>query len=88
MARQNNTATATRKVLFGTPDAPKTPQYGTTLAEQVSERLAEKHRNYERAATRLELRGEHDAADVLHKAAARLRLIRNAGEPGDEDSAL
>ena len=70
-----------RKTLFGAPEAPKKSQSGTSLAEQLSERLAEKYQNYERAALRLELRGEHDAAEVLHKAAARLRLIRNTGEP-------
>jgi hypothetical protein len=55
------------------------------LAEQISERLAEKYQNYEKAALRLELRGEHDAAAVLHKAAARLRLIRNTRS---EDEAI
>ncbi|GJL90603.1 MAG: hypothetical protein DHS20C04_02620 [Hyphococcus sp.] len=45
--------------------------------DQLSERLQEKYREYERAALRLELRGEHDAAKVLRQAAGRARLLRN-----------
>ena len=51
-----------------------------SLAKQLSERLAEKYRNYERAALRLELRGEHDAAKLLRAAAERVKLLRPAGE--------
>lgn len=54
--------------------APKPKQ---TLVDQLNERLQEKYREYERAALRLELRGEHDAAKVLRQAAGRARLLRN-----------
>ncbi len=63
--------------------APARPS-GQALAVQLTDRLAEKHRNYERAALRLELRGETDAADVLRRAAARLRLIRNNGRDQED----
>lgn len=48
-----------------------------SLADQLNERLMEKYRGYERAAARLELRGEHDAAKVLRQAASKARLLRN-----------
>jgi hypothetical protein len=41
----------------------------------LARRLAEKARNYERAAAKLEIRGDGDAAEVLHRAADRLRHI-------------
>jgi hypothetical protein len=48
-----------------------------SLVDQLNERLQEKYREYERAALRLELRGEHAAAKVLRQAAGRARLLRN-----------
>lgn len=47
------------------------------LAYELNERLREKYRNYERAAVRLELRGELDAAALLRQAAGKVRLLRN-----------
>ncbi|WP_425410498.1 hypothetical protein [Hyphococcus sp.] len=70
--------------LFGTADTPATPRRGQSLAEQLSQRLSEKYTNYERAAARLELRGEHDAAIVLRRAAGRLRLIRNGDKAASD----
>lgn len=72
-----------QQALFGTP-TPQQDNDDISLAEQLSERLAEKYRNYERAAARLELRGETDAAKVLRRAAGRLRLIRNTGAVQEE----
>lgn len=69
--------------LFGPGETPVKPAPKADLATQLSDRLVEKYRNYERAAARLELRGESDAAEVLRKAAARLRKIRNC--PQSED---
>ncbi|WDI32774.1 hypothetical protein PUV54_06135 [Hyphococcus flavus] len=74
-----------RKTLFGAAETPKPVKKPVTLQEQISDRLVEKYQNYERAAMRLDLRGEHDAAEVLKKAAARLRLIRNTGADAEED---
>jgi hypothetical protein len=48
------------------------------LAAQITERLQEKYHSYERAALRLELRGEHDAATLLRAAAGRARILKNA----------
>ncbi|MEM8772324.1 MAG: hypothetical protein AAGD92_11795 [Pseudomonadota bacterium] len=45
------------------------------IRRALARRLEEKIRNYEKAAARLELRGEDDAAAALTQAAARLRLI-------------
>lgn len=66
----------------------KEPLFGATpkpaikterdLAAELNARLKEKYRGYDRAAARLELRGEHDAANVLRRAASRVRLLRNA----------
>ncbi len=44
-------------------------------AKALTRRLGEKIKNYEKAAAKLELRGEADAADALHRAADRLRQI-------------
>ncbi len=41
----------------------------------LARRLAEKAKNYERAAAKLEIRGDGDAAEVLLRAADRLRHI-------------
>ncbi len=41
----------------------------------LARRLAEKAKNYERAAAKLEIRGDGDAAEVLQRAADRLRHI-------------
>ena len=41
----------------------------------LQRRLNEKIRNYDRIASRLELRGEKDAAEVLQRAAGQLRAL-------------
>ncbi len=46
------------------------------IKRQLERRLNEKIKNYERAAAKLEIRGDDDSACVLHKAADRLRSIR------------
>ncbi|WP_428407277.1 hypothetical protein [Hyphococcus sp.] len=69
------------KPLFGEAvpsEAPRQILEGQALAYKLNERLREKYRNYERAALRLEIRGEYDAATVLRRAAGRVRLLRNA----------
>lgn len=45
------------------------------VAAMLTRRLSEKRENYERAASRLELRGEADAAQVLRRAASRLQRL-------------
>jgi len=45
------------------------------VKRMLARRLAEKAKNYERAAAKLEIRGDGDAAEVLHRAADRLRHI-------------
>lgn len=75
----SNSSRLQKPALFGSPQLPAQHLDDTRLALQLSERLAEKYRNYERAAARLEMRGETDAAKVLRRAAGRLRLIRNTG---------
>ncbi|MEO1137055.1 MAG: hypothetical protein AAFW68_10695 [Pseudomonadota bacterium] len=75
----------------------KTPLFGAApkpaikkerdLTAELNNRLKEKYRGYERAAARLELRGEHDAATVLRKAASRVRLLRKARHDPANDSA-
>ncbi len=64
------------KPLFGTALAPAQRQK-PDLTAQLNERLREKYRSYERSAARLEIRGEHDAAQLLRRAAGRARLLRN-----------
>ncbi len=61
----------------------QTAVQGQELADQLNERLREKYRNYERAAARLELRGELDAAELLRRAAGRARLLRNTPTPAE-----
>lgn len=75
------------KPLFGPAPSPVRDS-GAALAAELNRRLREKYRSYERAAARLELRGEHDAAAVLRQAASRARRLKNcpandeAGVPG------
>lgn len=45
------------------------------VSTMLARRITEKCQNYDRAASRLELRGEADAARVLRRAASRLRTI-------------
>lgn len=45
------------------------------IRQALARRLSEKIKNYERAATKLEMRGEMDAAQALFQAAARLRAM-------------
>lgn len=52
-----------------------------TINRALDKRLREKIINYDREATKLELRGQNDAADVLRKAADKLRTIMR-NEPG------
>ena len=62
--------------MFGAAPAPVRDN-AAALAEELNRRLREKYRSYERAAARLELRGEHDAAALLRKAASRARRLKN-----------
>lgn len=56
-----------------------------TVNRALDKRLREKVINYDREATKLELRGQADAADVLRKAADKLRAImRSETEPPKE----
>lgn len=66
-----------KQALFGASETRAPSHDDIHLADRLSARLAEKYRNYERAAARLEMTGETDAAKVLRQAAGRLRLIRN-----------
>jgi len=70
------------KPLFGGADQTDTSRLAATqgqaLADQLNERLREKYRNYEKAAARLELRGDHDAAELLRRAAGKARMLKNA----------
>lgn len=75
------------KPLFGAAPKPAIKKERDLTAE-LNDRLKEKYRGYERAALRLELRGEHDAAAVLRKAASRVRLLRNAPQDVANDSAF
>lgn len=45
------------------------------IRRALARRLNEKIRNYEKAAVKLEMRGEDDAAGALHRAANRLRAV-------------
>jgi len=45
------------------------------IRRALARRLSEKIKNYEKAAARLAMRGEDDAADALQRAAGRLRTI-------------
>ncbi len=71
------------KPLFGEGVAPG-PKGTASLADELNRRLKEKYRNYERAALRLELRGDYDSAQVLRRAASRARLLRN--RPANDES--
>ena len=69
---------------FGKKGADGEKPTGPSLLEQkrirraLSRRLEEKMQNYERAAARLELRGEDDASRLLVRAANRIRTLRRA----------
>ena len=67
-----------KPALFGASATEALSRDDIRLTDQLSARLAEKYRSYERAAARLEKTGEVDAAKVLRQAASRLRFIRNA----------
>ncbi|PQA88186.1 hypothetical protein [Hyphococcus luteus] len=73
---QSGTLRSRGKPLFGEAVAP-CPEKTPDLAAELNRRLREKYRNYERAALRLELRGDYDSAQVLRRAAGRARLLRN-----------
>ncbi len=71
----------TLRPLFG-PAAPRQkptcgPVYELETAIELDRRLKQKYRGYERAAARLDLNGERDAAKVLRRAADRVRLLRS-----------
>ncbi len=60
---------------FGqSPDASQSLE-AQRVRRMLHRRLCEKIRNYERIASRLEMRGENDAATVLTRAAGQLRAI-------------
>jgi len=50
-----------------------------SMARLLLLRLSEKSKNYDRAASRLEFRGDADSAQVLRKAATRLRSLTRSG---------
>ncbi len=77
MAHRHQKLTRT-KPLFGPAPAPARTARPRDLATQLNERLREKYQGYERAALRLELRGEYEAADLLRREAGKVRLLRNA----------
>lgn len=55
---------------------PAQPAIGQEAVNRaLSKRLREKIRNYGREAAKLELRGQHDAAQALRKAASQLKRI-------------
>lgn len=58
-----------------------------TVNRALDKRLREKIVNYDREATKLELRGQADAADVLRKAADKLRTIMRSEAAHPNDSA-
>lgn len=79
MTRPNSIQTRRTRLFGADPSAARgrrTPG-GNPLAVALSDRLSEKLRSYERSALYLDLRGETDAAEVLRRAAARLKLIRS-----------
>ena len=53
------------------------PLYELETAIELDRRLKQKYRSYERAAARLAMDGERDAARVLSRAADRVRLLRS-----------
>ncbi|MEZ5893585.1 MAG: hypothetical protein R3C58_10670 [Parvularculaceae bacterium] len=74
MARSLSPALAERP-LFGQAEPTGPSAVEQELARRLNERLTEKGENYDRAAARLEMRGEHDAAKVLRQASARLKAL-------------
>lgn len=64
-----------RRAIFGQAQSPEDALAARSITEMLSRRLSEKSENYDRAASRLELRGDRDSAQVLRKAAAKIRAI-------------
>lgn len=61
--------------VFGTDRSYQDMLEDRCVSTMLARRITEKCQNYDRAATRLELRGEADAAQVLRRAASRLRRL-------------
>ncbi|MEQ8935577.1 MAG: hypothetical protein RIE56_07280 [Amphiplicatus sp.] len=61
---------------FGQSSAASAAHEAAAAAALLHRRLQEKIDSYEREAKRLTLRGQHDAATVLERAATRLKTIR------------
>jgi len=75
------------KPLFGPAEPPKpVPAETADLTSALTARLKERYQSYERAAARLEIRGEWEAAKLLRKEAGKARLLRN-GEIKDPSAA-
>ena len=70
-----NNMSVDEQSVFGTECSYQNMLEQKYVAAMLSRRLSEKHESYDRAASRLELRGEADAAQVLRRAASRLRTI-------------
>ena len=64
-----------RLSVFGTDTSHRDMLEQRCVSTMLARRITEKCHNYERAARRLELRGEADAAQVLRRAASRLRRL-------------
>ena len=64
-----------RNSVFGTGTYYRDMLDERCVSMMLARRITEKCQNYDRAASRLELRGEADAAKVLRRAAERLRRL-------------
>jgi len=64
-----------RTSVFGTDTSYQDMLEQRCVSTLLARRITEKCQNYDRAASRLELRGEADAAQVLRRAASRLRRL-------------
>lgn len=67
--------TVEKRTVFGQAASVPNTLVERSVSFALLQRLSEKSENYERAASRLELRGEIDAAKVLRRAAGRLRTL-------------
>ena len=79
MNELNRTTMATKA--FGQDQSTQENLENLIIKRQLEKRLSEKIKNYERAAAKLEIRGDDDSAGVLNKAAKRLRNITSNTPP-------
>ncbi len=86
MTGSRNAAMATKT--FGQDRSAAENLENLIIKRQLKRRINEKIKNYERAAAKLEIRGDEDSATVLNKAANRLRPIaaNNANDPKFDES--